>query len=330
MAVSVLCDFSFALYSSSRTSKTRVERFVINKAATLTRVCGIGLLRHRWRIDRTFILMFGLDYFVCSMYIVERKMAARMQNNADILNATGRQYGPDFILKVDTNIKNPGDPAPATLADGTIPSIAELINNKSTISELLNIVAICCNADAGRNNTTLEEGSLPTDRFGLCDTNAANVGKYNTAAPGGADPAAATAGAYQPTSLYANCATAIFDITTLSSLTTAASTQVSPYKIHQGLIRRKTSETATPGTYDLNEPIGLGDLTAAAPPHVPIIELMSRVFKQSINILEHTRKILGPKGWTALFASIKGGGGLKKTQKIQHRRHRRRYSSKQY
>ena len=323
MAVSVLCDFSFALYSSSRTSKTRVERFVINKAATLTRVCGIGLLRHRWRIDRTFILMFGLDYFVCSMYIVERKIAT-MQTNADILNATGRQYGPDFILKVDTNIKSPGDPA----ADGTIADIGRLINNKSTISELLNIVAICCNADAMRNNNTLEEGSLPTDRFGLCDITAGNVGKYNTAAPAPAGAAAVNAG-YQATSLYANCTTPIFDIDTLLSVQTAVSTGPATYKIHQGLIRRKTSELTTAGTYDLNEPIDLGDLAGVAP-HNPIIGLMSRVFKQSINILEHTRKILGPKGWTALFASIKGGGGLKKTQKIQHRRHRRRYSSKQY
>jgi len=121
------------------------------------------------------------------------------------------------------------------------------------------------------------------------------------------------------------------DINTLVSLQTT----VANFKIHQGLIRRKTTE-ATAGTYDLNDPINLGDLTAPINPAVltldqtAIIGLMSRVFKQSINILEHTRKILGPKGWTALFASIKGGGGSKKTQKIQHRRHRRRYSSKQY
>ena len=258
------------------------------------------------------------------MYIVERKIAARMQTNADILTATGRQYGPDFILKVDSGIKSPGDPANA---NGIIASIAELINNKSTISELLNIVAICCNADAGRNNTTLEEGSLPTGSFGLCDVTPGNAGRYNTAAPGAADAAAVNPN-HQPASLYANCATPVFDINNLVSLQTAASTGADVYKIHQGLIRRKTDQ-ATAGTYDLNDPISLGDLTAAAP-HAPIIGLMSRVFKQSINILEQTRKILGPKGWTSLFASIKGGGGLKKTQKIQHRRHRRRYSSKQY
>ena len=267
--------------------------------------------------------MFGLclDYFVCSMYIVERKIAARMQTNAHILNATGRQYGPDFILKVDSGIKNPGDPAVATLTDGTIPTIAELINNKSTISELLNIVAICCNVATNRNNTTLEEGSLPTDSFGLCDTSHGNEGKY---AAGGGAPAgnAAVVNGHRIESLYANCATPVFNINDLVSVTAGAD-----FKIHQGLIRRKTTDTA--GTYDLNEPINLGNLTGA-PPHNDIIGLMSRVFKQSINILEHTRKILGPKGWTALLESIKCGGGLKKTQKIQHRRHRRRYSSKQY
>ena len=255
------------------------------------------------------------------MYIVERKMA-NMQNNANILTATGRQYGPDFILKVDSGIKTLDNPA----ADGTIATIAALINNKSTISELLNIVAICCNAVAGRNNSTLEEGSLPTNMFGLGDVTAGNEGKYDAA--GGAPAPAAVSANHQPTSLYANCATPVFNIDTLVSLQTAASTGAGEYKIHQGLIRRKTAET-TAGTYDLNDPIALGDL-AAAVPHAPIIGLMSRVFKQSINILEQTRKILGPKGWTSLFASIKGGGGLKKTQKIQHRRHRRRYSSKQY
>jgi hypothetical protein len=245
-----------------------------------------------------------------------------MQTNAVILNATGRQYGPDFILKVDTDIKNLGDPA----ADGTIADIGGLINNKSTISELLNIVAICCNAVAGRNNNTLEEGSLPITSYGLSDTTVGNVGKYNTGGGAGEAPAAGTI-VHSPASLYANCATHIFDIDTLTFVPAATSTGPATYKIHQGLIRRKTSENP-PGTYALNEPIDLGDLSAA--PNVPIRDLMSRVFKQSINILEHTRKILGPKGWTALFASIKGGGGLKKTQKIQHRRHRRRYSSKQY
>jgi len=247
-----------------------------------------------------------------------------MQDNAVILRETGRQYGPDFILKVDSAIKNPGDPANNT---GTITAIAELINNKSTISELLNIVAICCNDPTGRNNNTLEEGSLPIGSYGASVTAAANIGSYDTAGGGGVAPNPGS-NTHSPGSLYANCATAVFDINTLTSVQTPGSPPPAPYKIHQGLIRRKTTE-APQGTYELNAPIPLGDLTGAAP-HADIISLMSRVFKQSINILEHTRKILGPKGWTALFTSIKGGGGLKKTQKIQHRRHRRRYSSKQY
>lgn len=247
-----------------------------------------------------------------------------MQDNAVILRETGRQYGPDFILKVDSDIKDPGNPANA---NGTITAIAELINNKSTISELLNIVAICCNNPARRNNNTLEEGSLPISSYGASDTAAANVGSYDTAGGAGEAPNSAT-NTHSANSLYANCATAVFNIDTLTSVLTAGSSAAAPYKIHQGLIRRKTTE-APQGTYELNAPIPLGDLTGPAP-HADIISLMSRVFKQSINILEHTRKILGPKGWTALFTSIKGGGGLKKTQKIQHRRHRRRYSSKQY
>jgi hypothetical protein len=48
-----------------------------------------------------------------------------------------------------------------------------------------------------------------------------------------------------------------------------------------------------------------------------------------INILQSTRAIFGPKGWTALFNQVKGGGG-KNHAKRTHRQHRRRYSSKQY
>jgi hypothetical protein len=61
------------------------------------------------------------------------------------------------------------------------------------------------------------------------------------------------------------------------------------------------------------------------------IPLLSDCVKQMINILIKTREIFGPKGWTALFQQVKGGGGTGKTHaKRTHRRHRRRYSSKQY
>ena len=62
---------------------------------------------------------------------------------------------------------------------------------------------------------------------------------------------------------------------------------------------------------------------------------MSDCIKQMINILENTRTIFGPKGWTALFQQVKGGGGggggggKNHAAKRTHH-HRRRYSSKQY
>jgi hypothetical protein len=49
-----------------------------------------------------------------------------------------------------------------------------------------------------------------------------------------------------------------------------------------------------------------------------------------INILENTRTIFGPKGWTALFSQVKGGGGGGGGGKHTHRKHRRKYSSKHY
>jgi hypothetical protein len=57
---------------------------------------------------------------------------------------------------------------------------------------------------------------------------------------------------------------------------------------------------------------------------------MSDCVKQMINILENTRTIFGPKGWTALFSQVKGGGGGGGGGKHTHRKHRRKYSSKHY
>jgi hypothetical protein len=69
-----------------------------------------------------------------------------------------------------------------------------------------------------------------------------------------------------------------------------------------------------------------GNIPMGAPGNVLVTSLMSDCVKQMINILENTRTIFGPKGWTALFSKVKGGGGAKRT----HRQHRRKYSSKHY
>ena len=43
-----------------------------------------------------------LDYFVCSMYIVERKIMTTLEE----LNACGRSDGPDYVLNFDNFINN--------------------------------------------------------------------------------------------------------------------------------------------------------------------------------------------------------------------------------
>ena len=68
-----------------------------------------------------------------------------------------------------------------------------------------------------------------------------------------------------------------------------------------------------------------GNIPAGAGGNVLVTSLMSDCVKQMINILENTRTIFGPKGWTALFSQVKGGGA-----KRTHRQHRRKYSSKHY
>jgi hypothetical protein len=94
--------------------------------------------------------------------------------------------------------------------------------------------------------------------------------------------------------------------------------------IPQGILIR-TRNPAPPALHTIKQPVAITAATGQA----EITALMSDCVKQMINILENTRTIFGPKGWTALFNRVKGGGG-KNHAKRTHRQHRRRYSSKQY
>jgi hypothetical protein len=93
-------------------------------------------------------------------------------------------------------------------------------------------------------------------------------------------------------------------------------------------IRKRAAPVAALGQVaDTTAGAGSSGIIPAGGGAIPLVNsLMSDCVKQMINILENTRSIFGPKGWTALFNKVKGGGGAKRT----HRQHRRRYSSKQY
>ena len=215
--------------------------------------------------------------------------------NAIILRDTGREYGPDFML----NIEN-------TAITGNN------ITNTSSITEVLNIVGYLCNTTRSDDSTIIVIGSIDKNVYGEHDLS----GNYTAAGTAGAAGSGA-AGA----TLYLSTATA--PLFYLNSLTAAAAALPGAV-IPQGILRRTQDQT------DPHGPTAAIDISQAGS-----AALMSDCIKQMINILENTRTIFGPKGWTALFQQVKGGGGggggggKNHAAKRTHH-HRRRYSSKQY
>jgi hypothetical protein len=119
-------------------------------------------------------------------------------------------------------------------------------------------------------------------------------------------------------SLYTGASAAVlFDLNTLTA--TAGQFPDNTF-ICQGL-KRRTIDSNRAGT----------DLHTIANPHKintqeEVTSLMSNAIFQAIHILERTREILGPKGWTDLFKKIKGGSSKQYNKQRTHR-HRRKYSS---
>ena len=235
-------------------------------------------------------------------------------NVASLLADTGRELGPDIQLTVIKEqiptalVARPG-PGGNIMQGGVgpLPHVDTLVNTNSSITEILNIVAYLCNPLANRTGAGIVVNESITQQ-----------------------PAA---GAHGADGFYTQVAGAIGDTLFLAAgggagiqmfnlnnlLTVAAIPNVDTLPV--GIMKR----TAPFQGYDAGNN-GLGQLTTTA----DVTGLMSDCVKQMINILENTRNIFGPKGWTALFNKVKGGGGGSKHAKRTHRQHRRRYSSKQY
>ena len=215
---------------------------------------------------------------------------------AILLERTGRENGPDFMLKVEV---------PAFLPNS-------VINANSNITEVLNVIAYLCNTAANRTDATGIEDtqSVLTANHGLHLAS----GQYNT--PNTGDGASNDSLWLDGTGAAAT--TQMIDLDSLQSLVYAAN------NIPVGILVRTPVAGALGTTYatvaNLDIPAGVaGAIQGNA------LTNFSNAIKQMINILENTRTIFGPKGWTALFSKVKGGGA-----KRTHRQHRRKYSSKHY
>ena len=226
--------------------------------------------------------------------------------NAIILRDTGREFGPDFILNVEL---------PA-LTSGTI-------TNLSSITEVLNIVGYLTNTTRGDDTTIRKEGSISKLIYGQHSDQGVYTQDGIDGAPGvaaialGAPPAPGIGAAAG--TLYRTTPDKLFDLNTLAA-TAAGGNIVAAAFIPQGILRRTQNAGA------LNTPADAINIAAVD----TRASILSDCVKQMITILENTRNVFGPKGWTALFNQVKGGGAGSKHAKRTHRQHRRKYSSKQY
>jgi hypothetical protein len=219
--------------------------------------------------------------------------------NSILLQSTGRDYGPDFVLNVETPVLTP----------------ATRIDENTSITQVLNIVGFLCNTT--RNGSTInEKHSIDKNIYGAHD----NGGLYIIPAGLAGAPGAPGAGAAIDTLFLSAPGGPLFDLATMQPSAAIPAAAVVP----QGLLKRVIPGAPAPGApaplYDAAPILAVGDNAA-------VNNVMKDCISQMIKILEKTREVFGPKGWTALFKTVVGG---KASKKRTHRQHRRRYSSKQY
>ena len=234
-----------------------------------------------------------------------------------MLQATGRDRGPDIVLNVE---KGPFGTANA--------EVNGIITPDSSITEVLNIVAYLTIPTATR---TLPLPPNPIDAPWFNKEH--SVMNANGDVPGPSGPNgfyAANALAPLDNTLFVRGAATqmLYNLDTMAFEPAGA---VAGGDVIPVCIRKRAAPAGAPLTIgqvaDTAAGAGSdGNIPAAAAGNVLVNSLMSDCVKQMINILENTRTIFGPKGWTALFSKVKGGGGAKRT----HRQHRRKYSSKHY
>jgi hypothetical protein len=238
-----------------------------------------------------------------------------------MLTAAGRERGPDIVLNVEKT------------QFGAVPANAPvngIITPDSSITEVLNIVAYLTIPTVSRAAPIPGAPALPLWYNDKHSVTPAAVGQY-----GVTDPATGFyTNALGPldNSLFTSVGPIpgliLYDLNGMAAdpVGAAGGGDFIPVCIRK---RAAPAAGAIGAVADTAAPAANGNIPAGAAA-VPLVNsLMSDCVKQMINILESTRAIFGPKGWTALFNQVKGGGG-KNHAKRTHRQHRRRYSSKHY
>lgn len=225
-----------------------------------------------------------------------------------LLQQTGRENGPDFVLKPIYN-----------------PIVGGAITANSNITEVLNVIAYLCNpvAAIGAGPAPRTDAVIDTDQSVGPIIGAVAVGLHGN---NGQYTANDGAGASGDTLWLDGAGVPTLQMIDLDSFLVPPAGYLAN-NIPQGILTRAPPVGAALGLAHAPIAINAAAAGAGALPQDTTTELSCAV-KQMINILENTRKIFGPKGWTALFSQVKGGGS--KHAKRTHRQHRRKYSSKHY
>jgi hypothetical protein len=254
---------------------------------------------------------------------------ANINNNggvtAAMLTATGRESGPDIVLNVEKTAIGGHGQAP----------VNGIITDNSSITEVLNIVAYLTIPTPTRANAV---PIIPNDAPWFNKEH--SVVAVNGDVPGRTDA----------TGFYINNALAVLDNSLFQAVGPVAGTILYDLDTMAVVAAGAPAVDVIPVCIRKRNPPGGGnplqvaDVAAGAAAgngNIPqggggnllVSSLMSDCVKQMINILANTRNIFGPKGWTALFSKVKGGGagaGKNNAAKRTHRQHRRKYSSKHY
>lgn len=210
-----------------------------------------------------------------------------------VISKTGRENGPDIALKVIPSIKD----------EDILDKIKKIINENSSITEVMNILAFLLNNKQQREGSIVYEFSVES---GIHDNN----GKYTT------QPSSSSTDKTNLKTVFASLTggDSPFDIKTFKAYSPEYATQGGKLPsdeiiLPQGILRRN------PATYNANDPIVLK--------REDIPKVISACVLQMVNILENTRQVFG--GWAKLFKGMQGGSSKPKNKsKKTRRRYRRR------
>lgn len=208
----------------------------------------------------------------------EEKM---MKLRDEVLSKTGRQNGPDIALKVIFNMK-----------DEKYEDLKQIINENSSITEVMNVFAFLVNTMDNRKNSIVKEFS-----FFKYDHNEKGDYDYNEIDEIDENDENDELSVFK---VLQNVKVPLFNIDTFEPYTAGEEDFIT---LPAGIIKRDAESYHT-------APIPVKIV------HIP--KLFTLCILQMINILEKTRGVFG--GWTKLFKEMQGGGIKSKSTTKKTRR----------